>query len=378
MAPSSICHYNTIFLMPKYARKAVVPLMQHNHNRGAQDVEKCPTFRYFPRETDEAGPNFEWTCSSSIKDNDLQSLTNLNSVQILASPTSAILTKRPHSPSAASDTARMTARRARYNDYYDRKNSALESDSQQAHVPLAVDFQDKISKLPPEICQIIMNMLFEEIFGPRMIHSRNESSMMKRFLALNKQLYRQYSHVYWSQNTWVVGEGHTNISMKFMTVPPFDNSITEFSRQRPNEAGLRIRRLELRFSPKDLEAPYLATIDRKKGPRLNGFWEQVEQCHMDAKTATSYLLQIWQDKFDRVAFLDLDRLTLDFRDAYAPDGVFLGVTLAQHLMRFVYRMPTEMVTMAPTKAYEEEIRTVLKELNKSGGKLVEIWTEDCL
>ena len=223
--------------------------------------------------------------------------------------------------------------------------------------------EEKISTLPLEICRIIMEALFEDIFGPRNVHPQKNGLGTSSFLILNAHLYRKYSRVYWSQNTWVVGSGPAEDAMRFMVLPPYHEPITEFSKQKPNEAALRIKRVEISFSKEDLRPQ----IVEEEGIKRDGLMDRT--CLLDGvrttpEHLTACLLQIWQDKFDRVAFLDLDYLVLDYRGAYSPSGAFLGLTAVHRFMRFYHRVPKNFKVMAPTRLLEDEIRNVFVELNR--------------
>ena len=224
--------------------------------------------------------------------------------------------------------------------------------------------EEKVGTLPPEICKIIMDFLFEDLFGPRKVHPNGDLPLTRTFLSLDKQLYNRYSNVYWSQSTWVVGKGPANESMRFMTLAPYNTHTTEFSQQKPNDAALRIRRVEFYFSVEDLQQPHITVMDEIKVSQNVGGLELVQDYRSDSKTLTADLMQIWQDKFDRIAFLELDHLTLDFTRAYAPDGAFLGNVVVQRFLPFFFRMPAQLKILAPTQILEDEIRGVLEDLNK--------------
>jgi len=225
-------------------------------------------------------------------------------------------------------------------------------------------FQNKFLTMPPEICKIIMDMLFEDTFGPRDVHPNTDSPVTNMFLCLDKQLYRKYSQVYWSKNLWIVGVGAANESMRFMTMPPYDISTSEFSRQVPNNAALKIRRVELCFSKEDLPRPLdqghttrlPSSSDGAEHPESIHSFDTFDEYKRESKMIASALKQIWQDKFDRVAFLELEYFRLDVMQAYAPDGAFLGVEVVRRLLPFVYGMPEVFEVVAPTGVLEGEVR----------------------
>ena len=232
-------------------------------------------------------------------------------------------------------------------------------------------FQERVASLPPEICRIILDALLNEVFGSGVVYTHTDTSVTRTFLALNRQLYAKYKDVYWSQSRWIVGKGPANESMRFMTLPPFDNSTSEFSRQVPNQAALKIRHLELHLSKDDLSHPHTQhrLIVKSDGKRnrhqsIRNF-QSLERFQSECKGFASEIMQVWQDKFDRVAFLNLHHLTLNFTHAFAPDGVFLGVDAVQRFMPFMYGMPPDLKIVAPSSKYEKEIRNVLENLNEA-------------
>ncbi|KAL6717304.1 hypothetical protein ACLMJK_005219 [Lecanora helva] len=218
--------------------------------------------------------------------------------------------------------------------------------------------QQKVALLPPEISKMIMDALYKDIFGPKKLYPQKDRLSAKFFLALDRQMYKRWSNVYWSRNTWVIGQGSANDSMRFMTFPPYDSRVTEFSKQRPNDAAMSIRRVEICFCTEDLQC--LQPAEKCEIVAI----ESLDDIGSITKSLTADLIQIWQDKFDRIAFLDLDYLMLDFSKANAPDGAFLGATAVQRFLPFMFRMPAGFRIVAPTKALEDEIRRVFQKINE--------------
>lgn len=75
------------------------------------------------------------------------------------------------------------------------------------------------------------------------------------------------------------------------------------------------------------------------------------------------LIHTWQDKFDRIAMLSLKHLTLDFTEAYDPDGLYLGVYLVPRLIPFASGMPDDFRILAPDCWIEKQIRDAFLALN---------------
>ena len=212
-----------------------------------------------------------------------------------------------------------------------------------------------MSKLPAELCQLVLDFLLEDAFYRGRVYPSSAPMAGNILRALNKQLYSKYSQQYWSENVWVIGNGDANTSMRFMTLCQQQGYSTEFSRQIPNPAVWRIRHLELSFSKNDLRCPYenaragLQDTSRKVAP------VEVPQAH--ANSCSRSLMEVWRDKLDRVALLDLKSLKLDLTEAYGPhQSEFMGFFAIQRLMPFVYGLPTDFQISAPTRAMERRIR----------------------
>lgn len=250
--------------------------------------------------------------------------------------------------------------------------------------------QKRIISIPAEICQMIMDMVFEEAFGPRRIHPHKDPPIMNVFLALDKAFYRKFHEQYWTKNTWIVSKGPLNKTMRFMTEKPYNESTTEFSLQTPNKAALQIRSVELSFSNADtpdlLEwqqlaeesaaAPTPYMTPRAFGPTASSqsanhpdAVQPLQAAHSSLARAQRYdairhqLIHTWQDKFDRVAMLNLAHLTLDFTEAYDPVGRYLGVYLVRRLIPFAHGMPGQFQILAPDGWIERQIRDAFLVLN---------------
>ena len=247
------------------------------------------------------------------------------------------------------------------------------------------EIQERMLHIPAEICQAIMDMVFEEAFGPRRVHPHKDPPIMNIFLALDQRLYRKFFEQYWTKNTWVVSKGPLNKTMRFMTEKPYNESTTEFSLQVPNKAALRIRYAELSFSNADtpnlLEWQQLAS--QSAGPQVvlhqsapittqargvQGVTnaQRDAACQVRAQRCDEIqrqLIHTWQDKFDRIAMLNLRHLTLDFTEAYDPRGPYLGIHLVRRLIPFAHGMPGDFKILAPNNWLERQTREAFSVLN---------------
>ena len=264
--------------------------------------------------------------------------------------------------------------RAPLNPKYKRLDQESIADSGDVcHIAAACeDFQEQMLHIPAEICQTIMDMVFEEAFGPRRVHPHKDPPIMNIFLALDKGFYRRFYEQYWTKNTWVVSKGPLNETMRFMTEKPYNETTTEFSLQVPNKAALRIRSAELSFSNADTPSlsEWQQLASQSAAPAITACPMQTTQ--RDAARlgrAKRYdeiqnqLIHTWQDKFDRIAMLNLRHLTLDFTEAYDPSGSYLGVYVVRRLIPFAHGMPREFKILAPDTWLERQTRDAFLVLN---------------
>lgn len=261
--------------------------------------------------------------------------------------------------------------------------NAKSGDSVYLAATVRKELQEQMMRIPAEICQMIMDMVFQEAFGPRRVRPHKDPHIMNIFLALDKEFYRKFHEQYWVKNTWVVSKGPLNKTMRFMTEKPYNETTTEFSLQTPNKAALQIQSIELSFSNAD--TPYLSewrhlaeesAVPYANPSHVSPFTttapnevQTLQIAQRSTKHAQRYdeiqclLIHTWQDKFDRVAMLNLRHLTLDFTEAYDPDGLYLGVYIVRRLIPFAHRMPADFRILAPDIWIERQIRDAFIVLN---------------
>ena len=232
------------------------------------------------------------------------------------------------------------------------------------------DLAELMMHMPAEICQMIMDMVFEGAFGPRRVHPHQDLPIMNVFLALDRKFYNRFHEQYWIKNTWVVSKGPLNETMRFMTAKPYNETTTLFSLQVPNQAALLIRSAELSFSNKDTSdlPEWLRLTERSPARYANAmssgpFAARRSHDYRRCDEIQRQLIQTWSDKFDRVAMMDLRHLTLDFTEAYDPSGLYLGVLLVRRLIKFDNGMPGDFRIVAPDGQIERQIRNAFVALN---------------
>ena len=247
-----------------------------------------------------------------------------------------------------------------------------------SEVPFDILYQQCL-KLPPELCGMIMKLIFEDVFGPRKVFphqgSQRDQAAGKIFLALDKDMYRRNFDLYWSSNTWVIGDGPVSRTMRFMS-KGFPISRVEYSRQEPCPAALNIQSLELCFSYKDAIDPadWDGLINSEQGvPDVKELLTCVDSeetrdfLETHGEHFKSVALKQWQDKFDRVAVLNLRHLTLDMTKAMMPSdgpaGEYLGMKAVELLIPFVHGLPADFKILARTREEEEQMRNIFKAKN---------------
>lgn len=244
-----------------------------------------------------------------------------------------------------------------------------------SEVPFDILYQQCL-KLPSELCMMIMNMIFEDAFGPRKVYPHQESQRDQEagriFLALNKEMYQQNFELYWSTSTWVIGAGPVSKTMRFMS-KGFPISRVEYSRQEPCRAALNIQSMELCFSYEDAtdHADWDALLQSDQGnPDTKDFqncvWSK-NSSHFFRRYPEQFkavALKQWQDKFDRVAVLNLRHLTLDMTKAVVPPaGEYLGLKAVELVIPFVHGLPADFKILARTQEEEEQMRKIFEAKN---------------
>lgn len=240
-------------------------------------------------------------------------------------------------------------------------------------------FYERIHGLPPEIFRMIKDAMFQEAFGPeRWVYPYEEPAVVNIFLALDRRLYQKYSDIYWCENTWVIGQGPVDKTMRFMSLEPYDSRIKEFSLQIPNRLALGITRIHIPFGRKDVptyrewladtrlgKKAHTGLVDRlgKKAPMRLDDRLAIQRFQSEREYFRSTAFRAWQDKFDRLAVLNLTCLTLDMREAFAPDGEYVGVDAVERFIPFAYGLPDNFTIEAPSKVLIKEIRNVFDAIN---------------
>lgn len=190
-----------------------------------------------------------------------------------------------------------------------------------------MSLQRAIQNLPLELNLLIRDTLYEEIFGPgkEIVFPYKGRAYMEHFRALSRPLYDKYSYIYYSENMWVIEDGPAKglIEASYMATPTILS---------------RIRNITLKWTWWDAENPGPIPPDvqhcidlemEMKGAEnfdnLDVMWKFKSMCN----EITNELHHIWWAKSREIGSMDLDMLVIDAREAFAPDGEFLGLEAAR-------------------------------------------------
>ena len=238
------------------------------------------------------------------------------------------------------------------------------------------ELQQRILSLPTEIRNMIESSLWDVAFQPgkifpralrqiawrnfaRKVHQDEISYHLPvpRLFPLNKEMYAQMRTKYWSGNTWVIGYGSAGSTLVFLDHVPD-----------PASTGLNIKlHLELRLAMRDYsEAPWIYRDIGDSDPAKAGDILGILTLYQVMLDNCSNLSESnWGEKFRAIAVLqNLEELTINFTDAFSPDGEFLGVKSARNFRRFRHGLPPVFKIIAPTEDLKQELYRIFRNNNQ--------------
>ena len=197
-----------------------------------------------------------------------------------------------------------------------------------------INLQRAVQNLPIELNFLIRDIILKEIFGPgkEIILPCDGSTYLQQFRALDRRLHEKYSHIYYCENMWVIGEGSAGWPIKCYEEIPSNL--------------LKIKNVTLKWTWRDAmnTAPtrpfiqeYMDSEMQKRG--ANGF-DNLDVMRNFAGVCTDVahkLLMKWLERMYGIGHLQLDTLVIDAREAFAPDGEFLGLMAAHHWTKSILR-----------------------------------------
>ena len=190
-----------------------------------------------------------------------------------------------------------------------------------------IRLQKAVQSLPLDLKLLIRDTLLEGVFGPgrEIVYPYEEPTYLGYFRALDRRLYDKYSHIYYCQNTWVIAEGSASWLIEY------NHFITP-------EVCSKIRNITLRWTWRDamdvgpIRPDVEDYIDREmKAAGAGGFdnWEIMGKYYITCPRVEWELEIIWLQKSREIGCMQLDNLVIDAREAFAPDGKFLGLEAAR-------------------------------------------------
>ena len=217
-----------------------------------------------------------------------------------------------------------------------------------------VKLQRAIQGLPLDVNLLIRDSMHEEIFGPgkEIVFPLREPRYLQHFGALDRHLYNKYHYIFYSQNMWVIEEGlGDSMFKKSKNTVPYQLS--------------QIRNLTLKWTRRDcnwgeLDVGRFIDLHTKEGEaygmdNMRACYDFLRICIM----ATYELKRTWSEKLEKVSMMHLDSLIIDARDAFAPDGEYLGLTAASSVCSRYIILPKKLQILAPDSHLAGQIYDVI-------------------
>lgn len=191
---------------------------------------------------------------------------------------------------------------------------AFPTPSADAHNPANPELTQLVHSLPPELFGKVLQEFLHAVFRPRRIYVGAEPLNLQVLGGLNRAMYAKHRSTFLSESIWVFGQGGYQETIGLLHMMPA-SLLTS------------IKKIEVRFTRHDYKEPspeHFYSLFRKTAPAnddpLNSLMDYIRK----SANAKSHLMQIWLRKLDHLLSLKLDELVLDFKDAYGPDGEFVG------------------------------------------------------
>ena len=221
--------------------------------------------------------------------------------------------------------------------------------------PEWIKLQQAVQNLPLDVNLVIRDALLEQSFGPgkEIVFPINEPSYLQHFRALDRQLLDKYHYIYYSQNMWFIEEGPATWLMQYA----YEFMPYQFS---------QIRNLTLKWTCKDycgegLEAATFLDWCIEEGgteglDNLQTMFDFSKLC----EKVREELEFTWWNKMELISSMELEYLVIDARDAFAPDGQYLGLRTAHdcNWTRFS-NFPDHLRVLAPDNDLADQIYDIL-------------------
>ena len=233
-------------------------------------------------------------------------------------------------------------------------NSSAQETTNDNDVCFATEY---IDKFPQELKDMVVEAFYKTLLHPGKVfpEQRSEAGFFFRsghwyrgakpltFNSMNKRWYDKFADLYWSHNTFVIGEGHASYT-------------TGFLQTIPDTTYFKIKKVELDFTTRDLNGgSYLIKPLKIDGTSSAGGANLADIIRFNVE-----LTQEWWLKFSAICSMRLDELKLDFTEAYGADGAFLGLELAMSLEKFTYQRPRRLIVRAPNNKLKRRLLRFLR------------------
>ena len=190
-----------------------------------------------------------------------------------------------------------------------------------------ISLQEAVQSLPLELNLLIRDTMLEELFGPgkEIVYPYKGPAYVQHFRALDRHLYNTYSHIYYCRNMWVIEEGS-------------ESGLLRYNHSIAPEIPSKIKNLTLRWTWRDaldidpVRRNIQDYIDREMEAAGAGGFDNLKVLRDFDTTCYEVeceLEHIWFRKSYEIGCMQLDYLVIDAREAFAPDGKFLGLEAAR-------------------------------------------------
>lgn len=207
-----------------------------------------------------------------------------------------------------------------------------------------IDLQRAVQNLPLDLNLLIRDTMFNDIFGPgkEIIFPYEGPTYLQHSRALDRKLYEKYSSIYYCQNIWVIGKGSVG-------------GLIETNEGATPTVLSKIKKVTLKWTWRDAmnSAPtrpfvqeYVESEMNKGGAERFDNLEVMEKFARICLDVEDELLRTWSYKLYELGALQLNNLVIDAREAFAPDGEFLGLAAAHRWEKSI-RPPSHLHIWTP-------------------------------
>lgn len=235
-----------------------------------------------------------------------------------------------------------------------------------------VTLQERIHALPLELFLAIEKLSLDGAFLADIFPHKGTEGLtweacigkdinLKALGLINRSSHMEYANRADTENLWVISPGPEDPTIVFRADP--------YARRMG-----RVRRVHLAFTRDDTKfaKSFVAKFSDQIFPQKRGYYDRwLLFMEFDVNNETVYyqidrkLLDMWESKASPVFRLDLEEITLDFRNAWSANGSFIGERLAENLPPFrAGILPKLLLIDAPSSGIADAIRRMIVDKNK--------------